>query len=207
MEPGRALRIPVVWCTPGALPGAPPDRPAPLWVLALRTPEHTPRAQARQWLRQAVQQALAAAPVGAGGRGPVLLAPDGARPRLAERATGLSFSHAPGLSLAAVREHGPVGVDVTPAQAPPDWPAVARDYLGPQVAQQLQAGGPHGPGFAAAWAAHEACLKLQGQPLAEWTPHRPPAGAGCTVLALPLPGPWVGRLALPGAGAPLPPAP
>ena len=44
---------------------------------------------------------------------------------------GLSISHEAGLSVAALRRSGPVGVDILRIAPDFDWQTVARDYLGP----------------------------------------------------------------------------
>ncbi len=178
---------------PGALP-APRDG---LLVLAVRPPADASRAQARLLLRAAVGEALEQLPQLAGrryellstpGQAPLLRAGDGA-------AIGCSFSHDAGLSLAALNLHGPVGVDLMRENAIEDWAALARDYLGAQVAAQLAACPPEqrAAALARAWTAREASLKCLGLALAEWRPL--PA---CRLLPLQLPAGWQGTLALPG---------
>ena len=96
----------------------------------------------------------------------------GAPPRLllASRVASLSFSHDEGISLAAIGLHGPVGIDVMRVQDIPDWFILARDYLGPQVAEVLSAcpAGQRPLALAQAWTAREAALKCAGRQLAEW---------------------------------------
>jgi 4'-phosphopantetheinyl transferase len=119
---------------------------------------------------------------------------------------GLSLSHEAGLSLAAINLHGAVGVDLmrVPQQAQQesgqdleDLICVARDYLGPSVAQALAAMVPRlrPLAFAKAWAAHEASLKCQGLALAEWTPSL----RQMRNIPLALPAPFVGALAIAGS--------
>ena len=119
----------------------------------------------------------------------------GAPPRLllAGGAAGLSFSHDEGISLAAVHLHGAVGIDVMRVQAIPDWANLARDYLGPQVAQELAAcpDAQRPLALAHAWTAREAALKYSGLQLAEWNGAAPT----CRLQALPLPAPYVASLA------------
>ena len=96
----------------------------------------------------------------------------GAPPRLLFRGgvAGLSFSHDEGISLAAVHLHGAVGIDVMRVQDIPDWFILARDYLGPQVAEALSAcpADQRPLALAQAWTAREAALKCAGRQLAEW---------------------------------------
>ncbi|MNK70883.1 4'-phosphopantetheinyl transferase superfamily protein [compost metagenome] len=92
------------------------------------------------------------------------------RLRLAGRAASLSFSHDEGLSLAAIGLHGPVGIDVMRVQDIGDWFHLARDYLGPQVTEELAAcpDAQRPLALAQAWTAREAALKCAGEQLMEW---------------------------------------
>ena len=96
----------------------------------------------------------------------------GSSPRLllAGGVVGLSFSHDEGISLAAVHLHGAVGIDVMRVQDVPDWANLARDYLGPQVAEELAAcpDAQRPLRLAQAWTAREAALKCAGLQLKEW---------------------------------------
>ena len=96
----------------------------------------------------------------------------GSSPRLllAGGVVGLSFSHDEGISLAAVHLHGAVGIDVMRVQDIPDWFHLARDYLGPQVAEALSAcpADQRPLALAQAWTAREASLKCVGRQLTEW---------------------------------------
>lgn len=110
-------------------------------------------------------------------------------------ATGLSISHAPGLSLIAWRLGGAVGVDAqaVPRDAPvPDLLRTAALYLGPDAAATLAQQAQDAfifEAFTRAWALHEARLKCAGQPLAEWTPALGQALAPLHAVPLRLP-PW-----------------
>ncbi|OEZ81028.1 4'-phosphopantetheinyl transferase superfamily protein [Janthinobacterium sp. HH104] len=119
----------------------------------------------------------------------------GAPPRLllAGRAASLSFSHDEGLSLAAIGLHGAVGIDVMRVQYIGDWFHLARDYLGPQVAEALAActDAQRPLALAQAWTAREAALKCIGRQLAEWDA-RP---IDCHLQPLSLPAPYVATLA------------
>ena len=119
----------------------------------------------------------------------------GSSPRLllAGRAAGLSLTHDEGISLAAIHLHGAVGIDVMRVQDIADWANLARDYLGPQVAEELAAcpDAQRPRRLAQAWTAREAALKYSGLPLAEWNGAAPT----CRLQALPLPVPYVASLA------------
>lgn len=184
--------MPVLFWPTGAV-----DPCASVFVLALHLDPALPRPQARAQLRAALRAALAAR-LGLPEEVITLNAALGQAPSLEgpgiSASIGLSFSHEAGISLAAVNLLGPVGLDVVRDETPPDWQAVACDYLGPQVAAGLQA-----QGFPAAWAAHEARLKFHGKALREWQAEmaQPPWLAACHCQALHLPPGWVGSLALP----------
>lgn len=152
------------------------------------------RMEARTHLRQAVREAVA----------PWLKlsieaisveSTPGAPPRLlvAGRTAGLSLTHDEGLSLAAVHLHGAVGIDVMRVQAIADWFMLARDYLGPQVADQLAAcpADQRPLALAQAWTAREAALKCAGLQLTEWDGAAP----ACRLQALRLAAPYVATLA------------
>ena len=152
------------------------------------------RMQARVHLRQAVREA-AAQWLKLNIEAVSVESKPGAPPRLllAGRTAGLSFTHDEGLSLAAVHLHGPVGIDVIRVQDIADWFMLARDYLGPQVAQELAAcpADQRPLALAHAWTAREAALKCAGLQLAEWNGVAP----ACRLHALALPAPHVATLA------------
>lgn len=118
---------------------------------------------------------------------------------------GLSISHAPGCSVAAVHRSCAVGVDVMRvdanltdrANASAEWEQLAHDYLGPAAHQQLLHTVPamRATAFAQAWCQFEAALKCRGQGLTEWTPALGQALGSCKVTALDLPDSLRGALA------------
>lgn len=182
-----------------ALRGAPA-----LAVIRIATPDTEVRHAAREQLRTAVRDLLAA----------VLQQPAATVPLVQQSGQalildlpgtpiGLSLSHAPGLSVAAVHRHGAVGVDVMRtgegADWMPDWETVARDYLGPQAQARIAqaAPGQRPLAFAREWTALEACLKCLGLGLTEWTPALQQRLATCTVTALDVPSGWWGAVAVP----------
>ncbi|WP_157808699.1 MULTISPECIES: 4'-phosphopantetheinyl transferase family protein [unclassified Janthinobacterium] len=140
-------------------------------VLVIGIAAVLPRAEARLRIRAAVREAMATwlkldteaiSVASTPGAPPRLLFPGGV--------AGLSFSHDEGLSLAAINLHGAVGVDAMRVQDIADWFTLARDYLGPQVAEALAAcpDAQRPLALAQAWTAREAALKCAGRQLAEW---------------------------------------
>jgi 4'-phosphopantetheinyl transferase len=179
---------------PGPLPG---------WgegvvVIGIATPAGASRAEARVAIRQAAREALAQLLAVPPAHITVASTP-GSAPRVlvggAPAETGLSISHAGGMSLAALRRDGPIGIDLMEVEEVLDWARVALDYLGMANACRLAslAPGERPLAFAQAWTAREASLKLLGLPLSEWQP----LPADCRVTALALPPGLTGSLAMP----------
>ncbi|WP_295952780.1 4'-phosphopantetheinyl transferase superfamily protein [Rhodoferax sp.] len=162
-----------------------------LTVVGVATPVTTQRTVARGLVRDALRQTLGAfldqpaASIALVSPPSQAIAVDAPRERL-----GLSVSHAPGLSLAAIAQGARVGVDVVrienAAEAYPDWLCVARDYLGPQATAWLQATPATDcpVAFMQAWTQFEACLKCLGLGLTEWSPQLGAQLATCQVWAL-----------------------
>lgn len=163
-------------------------------VLVIGIAAVLPRAEARLRIRAAVCEA-AAQWLKLNVETISVASTPGAPPRLllAGRAASLSFSHDEGLSLAAISLHGPVGIDVMRVQDISDWFHLARDYLGPLVAEELAAcpDAQRPSALAQAWTAREAALKCAGLQLMEWDGAAP----ACRSHALPLPAPYVATLA------------
>ncbi|MBA5604517.1 4'-phosphopantetheinyl transferase superfamily protein [Duganella sp. FT3S] len=166
-------------------------------VIALATAGCT-RPQARQLARRALRDVLAGLLSIAGER--IVLPATPGQPQRVVLDGGLaaapccSISHETGWTLVAISLDGPVGIDVMAPQEIADWAALARDYLGPAVAQALAATPPvtRARALAQAWTAREASLKCAGQELTEWG-HAPALACRTAPLALP-PG-LVGTLA------------
>jgi 4'-phosphopantetheinyl transferase len=116
-----------------------------------------------------------------------------------QRRAWLAVSHDGELSVAAIRLHGAVGIDVTQVLDIPDWQPVARDYLGPAVAARLAALPDHArvQAFARAWTEREARLKCLGRELTEWSAAGDREVDACRCLPLSLPEGYVGALTLP----------
>jgi 4'-phosphopantetheinyl transferase len=172
-------------------------------VLMVPTPDTALRDEARGLVRTALRSFLA--PLA--GCEPALLplhAEPGAAPRLdlPGLPVRLSISHEAGLSLAAVRAGGRIGVDLMRAAgaALPDWQALAHDYLGPEAAARLLGldARERPPAFARAWTRHEAALKCLGLQLQEWSPDLARQLAPCRSGELALPAGYIGAVALCG---------
>jgi len=121
-----------------------------------------------------------------------------------ERRIALAISHDGDMSVAAYAlDGGALGIDVTSIVPVPDWEAVARDYLGPVVAQALAAlpAGERDAAFARAWSEHEARLKCLGWQLDEWRDERAPMLLACRCRPLALPDGYVGYLAVAATAA------
>ncbi|ALK99702.2 MULTISPECIES: 4'-phosphopantetheinyl transferase superfamily protein [unclassified Massilia] len=115
------------------------------------------------------------------------------------RRAWLAISHDGVLSVAAISLRGPVGIDVSCIVDIPDWEAVARDYLGPDVTARLAALAPDArpAAFARAWSEREARLKYLGRELVEWSLEGDRELSACRCLPLALPEGYAGVLALP----------
>jgi 4'-phosphopantetheinyl transferase len=116
-----------------------------------------------------------------------------------QRRVELAISHDGALSVAAISLNGAVGIDVTLVMDIPDWEAVARDYLGPDVAAALAAlpAPARAAALARAWSEREARLKCLGRELVEWSADGDRALDACRCLPLVLPEGYAGALALP----------
>lgn len=171
-----------------------------LWTLQVPTPLSTLRDEARRLVRQALREHL---PAWLGTDAVDLITTPGQAPCLAppHQGVGVSIAHEAGLSLVALHRHGPVGVDLMHPIDMPDALDVARDHLGPEVAQALAkalANRPateHAKAFALAWTAHEARLKCLGLPLQEWQAEMDKVLQTCQVQPLALPHGLEGHLA------------
>lgn len=192
--------IDVHWMAPGA-PFTPPPAAEGVTVVGVRgQPE---RDTARRTVRAALRTALAAHWAVAEDL-VELHSPSGDAPwallRLAgaPRRVPLAISHDGDLSVAAFAAGNAVGVDVSQIVPVPDWEAVARDYLGPAVAQALAGvpGAARDAAFARAWSEQEARSKYFGLPLEEWSAERDARLAGCAVRPLLLPEAYAGFVAL-----------
>lgn len=172
-----------------------------LLVTALETPHTTDRSEARRQVRTVLRELLAGQ-LACPAADIRLLSVPGQALRLAgaHHAISLSVSHEPGMSLAAMFRGGRVGVDLMRVPGDSEWQheidCLANDYLGPENAARLAAIPAAGRAttFAESWTGLEARLKCQGLGLVEWSPALESVIAGCQVLPLKLPAPYVGSL-------------
>jgi len=174
-----------------------------LLVVAIDTPDTPIRDTARQLVRTVLREILGDVELVSAPGQPIRLA----RP---DSPLSISVSHETGLSVLAIRRSGPVGIDLLRLPDNPDWkaqiPVLARDYLGPQIAQRIA----HLPPaeqmahFARAWAEHEASLKCRGLPLEEWSPALVEKLSPCRVRQLVMPTGYIGAIALSGTIVELP---
>lgn len=177
-----------------------------LTVIHITTPDTEMRHAARQQVRTTLRELLAALLQQPAATLPLVSRP-GQTLVLDQPGTpiGMSVSHAPGLSVAAVHRYGAVGVDVMQigkrADWMADWETVARDYLGPQAQARINQATPgqRACAFAREWTALEAGLKCLGMGLTEWTPALAQRLAGCAVTALDVPPGLCGAVAVPKA--------
>lgn len=192
----------MVWVERGSPPSSwlsalPPS--APLFVIAVTTPDSTNRTVARQTIRATLQDVLGE--LRACDPASVTLTTAPGEPVRAQGphspTWGLSLSHEAGLSVAAVNRFGPVGVDIVRASAEWDWRGVALDYLGPDVATDIAAQPliKQNQAFLQAWARHEAKLKCLSLDLVEWSPPLQSRLVALNVANLDLPTDWLGAVA------------
>jgi 4'-phosphopantetheinyl transferase len=175
-----------------------------LTAIRITTPNTELRHVARAHLRAALRELLAALLQQPAATLPLISQPGQALVLdLPGTPIGLSVSHAPGCSVAAVHRHGAVGVDVMRiaegADWMPDWETVARDYLGPHAQGRIAHVTPdqRAGAFAWEWTALEARLKCLGMALTEWTPALEQRLATCTVTTLDVPPGLCGAVAVP----------
>lgn len=170
-----------------------------LYVLPVKTPETLLRDSARQIVRRALGDALTKILAAKDGSIELLSSP-GQPIRLAPPWShiGISVSHEPGLSLAAVHLGGPVGIDLMRLGAPiAEIELLAHDYLGPAetLAIGTQPVEMRQLAFANAWTRLEARLKCLALPLNEWAPELEAQLATCTVTELAMPSGWIAAVA------------
>lgn len=167
-------------------------------VLRIPTPIPHDRERARLQVRTALQQSLAFLLECPAEAVPLVSQPaKGLQVTAPGRQIGLSVSHESGLSLAAIRFHGAVGIDVMRIEPQEDWEPVAQSYLGPVAFQRIARTPTHQVAeiFAREWVAYEASLKCHGIPLDEWSPALDRLLRQCRVKTLDMPHGVVAALA------------
>ena len=188
----RALLAASVGNGSGLLTPAGSGAAAELLVISVVTSDSTLRDAARAQMRDALREVLSLQ-LGCAPESVVLQSIPGQPLRVEQpvhgQNVGLSISHEAGLSVAALRHNGPVGVDIIRIAPAFDWQAVACDYLGPQVVRRI-ASLPESEqplAFAREWTRLEAGLKCLGLALQEWNPALEQRLANCCLMALDLP--------------------
>lgn len=165
---------------------------ADLLVISVVTPDSTLRDAARAQMRDALREVLSVQ-LGCAPDSIVLKSIPGQPLRVEQPShsqnIGLSISHEAGLSVAALRRNGPVGVDIMRIAPAFDWQAVALDYLGPQAVRRIaRQPEPEQPlAFAREWTRLEAGLKCLGLGLQEWSPTLAQRLESCRFRMLELP--------------------
>lgn len=165
------------WNGPGSLPAAALRANDGPIVLGIATPDTPIRNHARVLGRSALRDALGILLGRAPHDIPLISQPgEPLRLDLPGLRIGLSLSHEPGLTLAAIHMQGAVGIDLMRVEKDTNGLSgldlVARDYFGPQAAARI-GGLPRArqaQAFALAWTRLEACLKCRAMPLQEWSP-------------------------------------
>ena len=185
----RALLAASVGNGSGLLGPAGSGAAADLLVISVVTPDSTLREAARAQMRHAVREVLSLQ-LGCAPESVVLKSIPGQPLRVEQpvhgQNVGLSISHEAGLSVAALRRNGPVGVDILRIAPDLDWQAVARDYLGPQAVCRI-AGQPEPEqplAFAREWTRFEASLKCLGLALQEWNPALTERLESCSLMEI-----------------------
>ena len=146
-----------------------------LIVIAVRTSPTTLRSQARKLIRMAIIQVLADK-LSCSYTEIKLISQSGQSVKVSQprQNIGLSISHEPGLSLAAINMNGNVGIDLIDVKSIPNDNEIyklALEYLGTQVTECLSflPSELQKYAFAKAWTEFEARLKCQEKSLDEWT--------------------------------------
>lgn len=174
------------------------DRTQSNIVVSVTTPLTTIRHIARERIRSALREALGILLDLPAQSVPLISAPGQAcRIALPNQQSGLSISHQPGLSVAAINLRGAIGIDLMQPDAVPDWQQVAHDYLGPQVCKRIleHPENRQAHAFAQAWTRYEASLKCLGLGINEWHTALHNNLRRCSVTELALPNGSVGAVA------------
>ena len=172
-------------------------------VFGIATPDTSIRDTARELARQALREVLGVlldrtpetVPLASQPGHPIRLDIPGLH-------AGLSVSHEPGLTIAAIHLAGEVGVDLMRVEQDPDWwsdwEMLARDYLGPQASDRIarQSSTQRVRAFVREWTRFEASLKCLAMPLQEWSPALDHDLMRCRLFDLDVPNGFIGSLAV-----------
>ena len=186
------------WPASRPLIAALPEARQELMVISVTTPSSTLRDTARAQLRGAVREVLGLRLHRAPETIALLCVPGEAiRVDLPGHAISLSASHESGISVAAIRQGGPVGIDIMRLPEEFDWQPVARDYLGLQAFAKLERMPQHEqlPAFTREWTRLEAALKCLGIGLQESNVSLERQIRACHIIRLELPAGLFGSVA------------
>lgn len=202
LTPQPAMDLPKVavhaWPTSRQLMSALPDAAPDLIVISVATPDSTLRHAARLQLRGALREVLGLRFDCAPESIALVSTPGQAiRVDLPGHGIGLSASHEPGISVAAIHRQGPVGIDIMRLTEAFEWQPLARDYLGMDAFKWIAGQAQHEqlPAFAREWTRLEACLKCLGIGLQEWNPSLERRIGACRSIELELPAGLFGAVA------------
>jgi 4'-phosphopantetheinyl transferase len=188
------------WSDSRPLIAVAPEAGQDLMVISVTTPNSTLRDAARAQLRDAVREVLGLRLHRAPETIPLLSMPGQAiRVDLPGHMIGLSASHESGISVAAIRWGGLVGVDIMRLPEEFEWQPVARDYLGLQAFAKLERMPQHEqlPAFTREWTRLEAALKCLGIELQESNASLDRQIRACRIISLELPAGLFGSVAFP----------
>ena len=170
-------------------------------ILFVRFPASSARDVARYHLRLAVTELLSLAYSYPADQ---IRIPSGtARPlsvALHQQHIFLSFAHDDGLSVAGISTTAPLGIDLMKVDDQPDWQQLASLFLGPTLTKKLLAypAIEQVAAFTQEWTRLEACSKLSGDGLHEWSMQREAnlvhQQHNTDVLVLTLPQPYCGTV-------------
>jgi len=158
-----------------------PERPPRGRSVVVRVAVSRSRPAARSELRVVLRKVLAAwsglqtdrLPLSETPRGPVWEGP------LCGQKLDISLSYGPGEAWIGLRQGGAIGVDVMGIEPVSGADEVARDYLGPRVAEAIRQAARPAQVFALAWTDREARLKCLKRGLNEWSAAHSQIEANC----------------------------
>jgi len=167
-------------------------------VVSVTTPLTTIRHIARERIRCAISEALGIL-LDVAPQSITLISEPGQPVRIAlpHHQIGLSISHQPGLSIAAINLRGAIGIDLMQPDVISDWEQIAHDYLGDQACKKIlgHTVNQRAHAFAQEWTRYEASLKCLGLGIDEWYPALQRKLERCNVTELALANGFVGAVA------------
>ena len=171
-----------------------------LLVIGLQTPRTIQRQETRQLVRTAIQEVLSLV-LHCDANEIDLLSQAGQAIKLlnTHQNMGLSVSHEVGLSLVAINMYGAVGIDLMAINSVPndlELRTLAIEYLGVKIAKDIfrEPIERHKEAFAMAWTEFEACLKVKGEALIEWSAARDEKLKSARVCSLALGDGYIGAI-------------